>query len=62
MDTDGSGDGVFFSGIILAVGLIRVYSQIGIPMIFVVLGAYVVGILPYIYQGTRNSLRNIDAS
>ncbi|AJK88891.1 MULTISPECIES: ABC transporter permease [Lysinibacillus] len=50
-----------FPGIILAVGLIRVYSQIGIPMIFVVLGAYVVGILPYIYQGTRNSLRNIDA-
>ncbi|QTB23561.1 ABC transporter permease subunit [Lysinibacillus sphaericus] len=50
-----------FPGIILAVGLIRVYSQIGIPMIFVVLGTYVVGILPYIYQGTRNSLRNIDA-
>jgi len=50
-----------FPGIILAVGLIRVYSQIGIPMNFVVLGAYVVGILPYIYQGTRNSLRNIDA-
>lgn len=50
-----------FPGIILAVGLIRVYSQIGIPMIFVVLGAYVVGILPYIYQGTRNSLRNIEA-
>lgn len=50
-----------FPGIILAVGLIRVYNQIGIPMIFVVLGAYVVGILPYIYQGTRNSLRNIDA-
>lgn len=50
-----------FPGIILAVGLIRVYSKIGIPMIFVVLGAYVVGILPYIYQGTRNSLRNIDA-
>lgn len=50
-----------FPGIILAVGLIRVYSKISIPMIFVVLGAYVVGILPYIYQGTRNSLRNIDA-
>ncbi|MCT6924725.1 ABC transporter permease subunit [Metasolibacillus sp.] len=50
-----------FPGIILAVGLIRVYSQFGISMILVVLGAYVIGILPYIYQGTRNSLRNVDA-
>ncbi|WPK12638.1 ABC transporter permease subunit [Lysinibacillus louembei] len=50
-----------FPGIILAVGLIRVYSKFGISMILVVLGAYVIGILPYIYQGTRNSLRNVDA-
>ncbi|KYG90131.1 ABC transporter permease [[Bacillus] sp. KCTC 13219] len=50
-----------FPGIILAVGLIRVYSKFGISMILVVLGAYVISILPYIYQGTRNSLRNIDA-
>jgi putative spermidine/putrescine transport system permease protein len=50
-----------FPGIILAVGLIRVYSKFGVPMILVVLGAYVIGILPYIYQGTRNSLRNVDA-
>jgi len=50
-----------FPGIILAVGLIRVYSTVGVPMILVVLGAYVIGILPYIYQGTRNSLRNVDA-
>ncbi|GLC87292.1 ABC transporter permease [Lysinibacillus piscis] len=50
-----------FPGVILAVGLIRVYSQFGVPMIVVVLGAYVIGILPYIYQGTRNSLRNVDA-
>ncbi|WP_042470602.1 ABC transporter permease [Bacillus ndiopicus] len=50
-----------FPGIILAVGLIRVYSKFGISMILVVLGAYVISILPYIYQGTRNSLRNVDA-
>lgn len=50
-----------FPGVILAVGLIRVYSQLGIPMILTVLGAYVIAILPYIYQGTRNSLRNVDA-
>lgn len=50
-----------FPGIILAVGLIRVYSKLGVSMILVVLGAYVIGILPYIYQGTRNSLRNVDA-
>lgn len=50
-----------FPGVILAVGLIRVYTTVGVPMILVVLGAYVIGILPYIYQGTRNSLRNVDA-
>jgi putative spermidine/putrescine transport system permease protein len=50
-----------FPGVILAVGLIRAYSSIGVPMILAVLGAYVVSILPYIYQGTRNSLRNVNA-
>ncbi|MFF2754769.1 ABC transporter permease [Psychrobacillus sp. NPDC058041] len=50
-----------FPGVILAVGLIRAYSGIGVPMIFIVLGAYVISILPYIYQGTRNSLRNVNA-
>ena len=50
-----------FPGVILAVGLIRSYSQLGVPMILAVLGAYVVSILPYIYQGTRNSLRNVNA-
>lgn len=50
-----------FPGVILAVGLIRTYSQMGVPMILVVLGAYVLSIFPYIYQGTRNSLRNINA-
>ncbi|HSO58377.1 MAG TPA: ABC transporter permease subunit [Paenisporosarcina sp.] len=50
-----------FPGVILAVGLIRTYTQFGIPMILAVLGAYVISILPYIYQGTRNSLRNVNA-
>ncbi|MED1472283.1 ABC transporter permease [Bacillus salipaludis] len=48
-------------GIILAVGLIRAYSNSGISMVVVTMGAYFVGILPYMYQGTRNSLRNIHA-
>ena len=29
-------------------------------MIFAVLGAYVISIFPYMYQGTRNSLRNVQ--
>ncbi|WP_026576288.1 ABC transporter permease [Bacillus sp. UNC438CL73TsuS30] len=48
-------------GIILAVGLIRAYTNSGISMVVVTMGAYFVGILPYMYQGTRNSLRNIHA-
>lgn len=48
-------------GVIIAVGLIRAYSNSGISMIIVTVGAYFVGILPYMYQGTRNSLRNIHA-
>ncbi|OIK12843.1 ABC transporter permease [Bacillus sp. MUM 116] len=48
-------------GIILAVGLIRAYSNSGISMVIVTMGAYFVGILPYMYQGTRNALRNIQA-
>lgn len=50
-----------FPGVILAVGLIRSYAKLGIPMVMVVLGAYVISILPYMYQGTRNSLRNVNA-
>jgi putative spermidine/putrescine transport system permease protein len=48
-------------GVIMAVGLIRAYSDLSIPMILVVSGAYFVSILPYMYQGTRNSLRTIHA-
>ncbi|WP_438803903.1 ABC transporter permease [Metabacillus rhizolycopersici] len=49
-----------FPGIILAVGLIRFYSGTSIPMVLTVLGVYVVSVLPYMYQGTRNSLRNVQ--
>ena len=49
-----------FPGVILSVGLIRFYSGTGVPMIFAVLGVYVISVLPYMYQGTRNSLRNVQ--
>lgn len=49
-------------GVIIAVGLIRAYSNSGFPMVIVTIGAYFVSILPYMYQGTRNSLRNINAA
>jgi putative spermidine/putrescine transport system permease protein len=49
-----------FPGIILSVGLIRFYSGTSLPMILVVLGVYVISVLPYMYQGTRNSLRNVQ--
>ncbi|MDP4163306.1 MAG: ABC transporter permease subunit [Bacillota bacterium] len=48
-------------GVIIAVGLIRAYSTSGVSMVLVTIGAYFVAILPYMYQGTRNSLRNIHA-
>jgi putative spermidine/putrescine transport system permease protein len=49
-----------FPGVILAVGLIRFYSGTSLPMIIAVIGVYVISVLPYMYQGTRNSLRNIQ--
>lgn len=49
-----------FPGVILAVGLIRFYSGTSLPMILAVLGVYVISVLPYMYQGTRNSLRNVQ--
>lgn len=48
-------------GVIMAVGLIKAYSNSGFPMVIVTIGAYFIIILPYMYQGTRNSLRNIHA-
>ncbi|MBS4201588.1 ABC transporter permease subunit [Bacillus sp. FJAT-49732] len=49
-----------FPGVILAVGLIRFYSGTSLPMILTVVGVYVISVLPYMYQGTRNSLRNVQ--
>lgn len=49
-----------FPGVILSVGLIRFYSGTSLPMILAVLGVYVISVLPYMYQGTRNSLRNVQ--
>lgn len=48
-------------GVIMAVGLIRAYSGKGFSMIIIVFGAYVIGMLPFMYQGTRNSLRAVQA-
>ena len=45
----------------MAVGLIRTYSGNGIPMVIITAGAYLVGLLPYLYQGTRNSLLAMQA-
>lgn len=47
-------------GIISSVGLLKAYSNSSIPMIFVVSGAYLVSILPFMYQGIRNNMRNIN--
>lgn len=51
-------------GVVAAVGLIRIYSK-G-PLILsgtvgLLIGAYFVATLPYMYQGIRNSIRTVDA-
>lgn len=51
-------------GIVAAVGLIRTYSSgpiaiSGTP--YILIGAYFVAILPYMYQGLRNSMLTVDA-
>jgi len=48
-------------GIILAIGLIRTYSSTGIPMLIIVVGVYVILLLPIIYQAVKNSLLTIKA-
>lgn len=52
-------------GIVSAVGLIKLYSSGIMPIagtIWILLGAYFVIILPFMYQGIRNSLRTIDVN
>jgi putative spermidine/putrescine transport system permease protein len=51
-------------GVVSAVGLIRVYSRpplaiAGTP--WIVLGAYLIGVLPYLYQSLVNAFRSINA-
>ncbi|MCM3124468.1 MULTISPECIES: ABC transporter permease subunit [unclassified Mesobacillus] len=47
-------------GVILATGLLRMYSGSVIPMYLVLVGALFIGSLPFMYQGVRNSLESIQ--
>lgn len=51
------------SGIILAVGLIRLYSGGFLPIsgtVHILIGAYYIVILPFMYQGIKNSLDTLE--
>lgn len=51
-------------GVVAAVGLIKMYSSGPIAIsgtVWILIGAYFVAILPYMYQGIRNSLRTIPS-
>lgn len=47
--------------VISAMSLMSAYSGLGIPMLVFVIGSYIIGGIPMIQLGTRNSLRAIDA-
>ncbi|WP_313432170.1 ABC transporter permease [Siminovitchia terrae] len=50
--------------IVGAVGLIKLYSESPIPIAgtpWILIGAYFITILPFMYQGIRNSLRTLNA-
>ncbi|RDW17559.1 ABC transporter permease [Oceanobacillus arenosus] len=47
-------------GVILATGLLRMYSGSSIPMYAVLVGGLFIGSLPFMYQGVRNSLESIQ--
>ncbi|RLL46726.1 ABC transporter permease subunit [Oceanobacillus piezotolerans] len=47
-------------GVILATGLLRMYSGSLIPMFAVLVGGLFIGSLPFMYQGVRNSLESIQ--
>lgn len=52
-------------GIILSVGLIRLYSGGILPIagtLWILLGAYFVVILPYMYQGIRNAIDTLNVT
>ncbi|MFC0216596.1 ABC transporter permease [Paenibacillus chartarius] len=51
-------------GVVAAVGLIRMYSSGPLAIsgtVWILIGAYFVAILPYMYQGIRNSLRTVHS-
>lgn len=47
-------------GVILATGLLRMYSGAAIPMYAVLVGGLFIGSLPFMYQGVRNSLESVQ--
>ncbi|GAU79569.1 ABC transporter permease [Fusibacter sp. 3D3] len=50
-------------GIVLAVGLIKLYSGDILPLtgtIWILVGAYFVLIMPFMYQGIRNAMRTVE--
>ena len=52
-------------GVILSISIISIYSGTGTLLsnrMLMLFGAYTILVLPYIYQGIRNSLNAIDAS
>lgn len=53
------------SGVILAVGLTKIYSRGSLAIsgtLWLLVGAYFVVIMPFMYQGIRTSMDNIDAA
>lgn len=51
-------------GVVAAVGLIKLYSSGPLAIsgtIWILIAAYFVAILPYMYQGIRNSIRTVNA-
>ncbi|WP_426454713.1 ABC transporter permease [Paenibacillus sp. S-38] len=51
-------------GVVAAVGLIKLYSSGPVAIsgtVWILMGAYFVAILPYMYQGIRNSLRTVNS-
>jgi putative spermidine/putrescine transport system permease protein len=51
-------------GVVAAVGLIKLYSSGPLAIsgtIWILVAAYFVAILPYMYQGIRNSIRTVNA-
>jgi putative spermidine/putrescine transport system permease protein len=51
-------------GVVAAVGLIKLYSSGPIAIsgtVWILIGSYFVVILPYMYQGIRNSLRTVNS-